>query len=104
MTTEPAFSGTTPVAHWYRRLLELQRPQRSLSDDERAARNDAIFQATTALMRQPAETLADIECKLAVLCARLRSEEYAPLSPGGALTVLLGEAVRDDIGRIAIGY
>ena len=104
MTTEVTFSGTTPIAHWYRRLLELQRPQRGLSDDERAARCDAIFQATTALMRMPAETLADIELKLAVLCARLRSEDYAPTSPNGALTVLLGEAARNDIGRIAIGH
>ena len=99
MTAEVTFSGTTPVAHWYRRLLELQRPQRGLSDDERAARCDAIFQATTALMHQPAETLADIELKLAVLCTRLRSEDCAPTSPNGALTALLGEAVRDDIIR-----
>ena len=104
MTAEPAFSGTTPVAHWYRRLLELQRPQRGLSDDERAARCDAIFQATTTLMHQPAETLADVDLKLAVLCARLRSEDYAPTSPNGALTALLGESAREDIGRLAIGH
>ena len=100
MTTEVTYSGTTPVTHWYRRLLELQRPQRGLSDDERAVRNDAIFQTTTALMHQSAETLTDIELKLAVLCARLRSEDYAPTSPNGALTVLLGEAVREDVGRV----
>ncbi len=81
MTTETTFTGTTPVAHWYRHLLELKRPQRGLSEDDRAVRNDAIFQATSALMHQPAETLADIDLKLAALCARLRSEDYSPTSP-----------------------
>ncbi len=104
MTVEPAFSGTTPVAHWYHRLLELKRPQRGISEDERAARNDAIFQATSALMHQPAETLADIDLKLAVLCARLRSEDFAPTSPNGALTALLGESVREDVGRLSVGH
>ena len=104
MTAEPAFSGTTPVAHWYRHLLELKRPQRGLSEDDRAVRNDAIFQATSALMHQPAETLADIDLKLAALCARLRSEDCSPTSPNGALTVLLGESVREDVGRLAIGH
>ena len=104
MVDETAFSGVTPILHWYRRLLELRHPQHGLSDDERAARCDAIFQATTALMHQPAETLADVDLKLAVLCARLRSEDYAPTSPNGALTALLGESAREDIGRLAIGH
>ena len=55
-------------------------------------------------MHQPAETLADVDLKLAVLCARLRSEDYAPTSPNGALTALLGESAREDIGRLAIGH
>ena len=47
----------TPVARSYRTLLILQRPQYGLTDDARATRCDVIAEATTVLMRHPAETL-----------------------------------------------
>ena len=92
--------ATTPVGRGYRRLLQVQRPQYGLSDQARADRCDAIAGATTVMMRHPAETPEDIVCKLAVLCERLRAEGDV-VSENGRLTLLLAEAARADVERLA---
>ncbi|MBF0561274.1 MAG: hypothetical protein HQL37_04485, partial [Alphaproteobacteria bacterium] len=87
MSTETLPIPETPVARGYRKLVALQRPQYGLSDDARAGRCDSIAEATTVLMRHPAETLDDIVSKLAVLCDRLRAEGDV-VSETGRLTLL----------------
>lgn len=100
MTDESLPLTKTPVTRSYRNLVSLQRPQYGLTDDARAARCDSIAEATTVLMRHPAETLDDIACKLAVLCDRLRAEGDV-VSENGRLTLLIAEAARADAARLA---
>ncbi|MBF0561974.1 MAG: hypothetical protein HQL37_08100 [Alphaproteobacteria bacterium] len=100
--SEPTTPSTeTPVARSYRKLVALQRPEYGLTDDARAARCDSIAEATTVLMRHPAETLDDIVSKLAVLCDRLRAEGDV-VSETGRLTLLIAESARADAARLAI--
>ena len=101
MSDDSLLPPETPVARSYRRLVALQRPQNGLTDDARAARCDSIAEATTVLMRHPAETLDDIVCKLAVLCDRLRAEGDV-VSENGRLTLLIAEAARADAARLAM--
>lgn len=101
MSEEALPPATTPVGRSYRKLLQVQRPQYGLSDDARAARCDAIAEATTILMRHPAESLEDIASKLAVLCDRLRAEGDV-VSENGRLTLLIAEAARADAARLDI--
>ena len=101
MSEEALPPVTTPVGRSYRKLLQVQRPQYGLSDDARAARCDAIAEATTILMRHPAESLEDIASKLAVLCDRLRAEGDV-VSENGRLTLLIAEAARADAARLEI--
>ena len=98
-TTTP--SAETPVSRSNQKLVVLQRPQYGLSDDARAARCDSIAEATTVLMRHPAETLDDIVSKLSVLCDRLRAEGDV-VSETGRLTLLVAESARADAARLAI--
>ena len=49
----------------------------------------------------PAENFGDVEIKLAVLCRRLRDDGQGITSPNGALTLMLADSARDDIGRLA---
>jgi len=91
----------TQISRIFQRLARLQQPEYGLSDDERGERNDRIANAVTGLMRVPGDTLDDIGCKLAVVCARLRAEDHCPSSPNGALTILLAESARDDVVRMA---
>lgn len=99
MSHDSLLPPETPVARGYRRLVALQRPQYGLTDDARAARCDAIAEAATVVMRHPAETPADIACKLTVLCDRLRAEGDV-VSENGRLTLLLAEAARADVLRL----
>ncbi len=101
MTDEALPPTGTPVTRSYRNLVTLQRPQYGLTDDARAARCDSIAEATSVLMRHPAETLDDIACKLAVLCDRLRAEGDV-MSENGRLTLLIAEAARADTARMAM--
>ena len=101
MSDDSLLPPETPVARSYRNLLLLQRPQYGLTDDARAARCDTIAEATTVLMRHPAESLEDIANKLAVLCDRLRAEGDV-VSENGRLTLLIAEAARADAARLAI--
>lgn len=84
------------------RLAHLHQPVYGLSDDERAARCDAQFEATSALVGMLAESLGDVDLKLAVLCRRLRSDGQPISSSNGKLTLLLAESVRDDISRLSV--
>lgn len=100
MSEEASSPATTPVGRAYRKLLQVQRPQYGLSDQARADRCDGIAGATTVMMRHPAETPDDVACKLAVLCDRLRAEGDV-VSENGRLTLLLAEAARADVERLA---
>ena len=102
MSEEQARGAGTRIGRLYTRILELHTPVYGISDDERAARCDAQFAAVTALVGMLAETLGDVECKLAVLCRRLRSDGQSITSPNGALTLLLAESARDDLSRLGI--
>ena len=101
MTDESLPLTETPVTRSYRNLVSLQRPQYGLTDDARATRCDSIAEATTVLMRHPAETLDDIAYKLAILCDRLRAEGDV-VSENGRLTLLVAEAARADAARLAV--
>ncbi|MBF0562319.1 MAG: hypothetical protein HQL37_09915 [Alphaproteobacteria bacterium] len=101
MSEETLPSGETPVARDYRKLVVLERPEYGLSDDTRAARCAAIEQATSVLIRHPAETVGDIACKLALLCDRLRAMGDV-VSEAGQLTLLVAESARADAARLAI--
>jgi hypothetical protein len=101
MNAEMLPAADTPVSRSYRKLLIVQRPQNGLTDNERAARCDAIADATTTLMRHPAETLDDVVHKLAVLCDRLRAEGDV-VSENGRLTLLIAESARADVARLVI--
>ncbi len=48
----------------------------------------------------PAETLRDVETKLAILCDRLR-ENLSPQYSGDANDIIIALAARDDLGRLA---
>ena len=102
MSEEPTAAAATQIGRHYLRILPLHQPVFGLSDDERRARCEARFEAVTALVGMPAETMGDVECKLAVLCRRLRSDGQGITSPNGALTLMLAESARDDIGRLAV--
>ena len=101
MSEEQARAAGTRIDRLHTRILELHRPVYGLSDDERAARCDAQFGAVTALVGMPAENFGDVEIKLAVLCRRLRDDGQGITSPNGALTLMLADSARDDIGRLA---
>lgn len=98
--TDPA-GLNTPVARAYARLVQLSQPQYDLSEDDRAARGDRLAQAIEALVRLPAETVMDVERKLAVLCSRLRAS-------GGMASVevvtdyMLAESARDDLRQLVL--
>ena len=102
MSDQQRLVAGTRIGRLYTRILELHTPVYGLSDDERAARCDAQFGAVTALVGMPAETPGDVECKLAVLCQRLRSDGQGITSPNGALTLMLADSARDDVGRLAL--
>lgn len=90
----------TPAARVMLRLLALLDPMPGASDDEIARRCDAIADAVESLSRLPACTWSDVDAKLAVLAHNLRRQ----VSVGDAdaiLNVLLAEAVRDDVRRLA---
>lgn len=90
----------TRVQRLYQRLLGLGQPDAGLNEDERADRLARTREVITTLVRLPAETLADVECKLAVVGDRLRAEDHTLASPFGALTLLLLDAARDDLARL----
>lgn len=102
MSEEQARAVGTRIERLHTRILELHRPVYGLSDDERAARCDAQFGAVTTLVGMPAEHVGDVEIKLAVLCRRLREDGQGVTSPNGALTLMLAESARDDVGRFAV--
>jgi hypothetical protein len=79
-----------------------EQPVTGLSDDARAERNDEIAQMVGSLVRLPAAGLEDVASKLAVLCNRLRAEDCGVTAPHGALTALLAESARDDLGRLIL--
>lgn len=101
MADESATLAETPIARCYRKLVILERPQYGLSDEARAERCSTIEQATTVLMRYPAETLDDIACKLSVLSDRLR-EMGDVGSETGRLTLLIADSARADVARLAL--
>ena len=92
----------TQIGRLYHRLVTLEQPVTGLTDDQRAERNDAIASLVGSLVRLPAADMDDVADKLAVLCARLRAEDVSPLSANGALTLLLAESARDDLGRLIL--
>lgn len=92
----------TQIGRLYRRLVMLEQPVSGLSDQQRADRNDDIASVVGSLVRLPATTLADVADKLAVLCTRLRAEDHSPTSPNGALTALLADSARDDLGHLLL--
>lgn len=102
MSDQRAEAKTTLIGRHYLRILELHMPVSGLSDDQRGARCDAQFGAVTALVGMAAETLGDVECKLTVLCQRLRSDGQGITSPNGALTLMLAESARDDAHRLTM--
>jgi len=92
----------TQISRLYHRLVTLEQPVTGLSDTERADRNDSIAGLVGSLVRLPAMDLDDVADKLAVLCNRLRAEDCGVNSPNGALTALLAESARDDLGRLIL--
>ena len=92
----------TQIGRLYQTLVQKEQPVTGLSDDARAARNDEIARVVGSLVRLPAAGLEDVAAKLAVLCARLRAEDCGVNSANGALTALLAESARDDLGRLIL--
>lgn len=92
----------TQIGRLYQRLVTREQPVTGLTDGERADRNDVIAGMVGSLVRLPATNLDDVAAKLAVLCNRLRAEDHSPISPYGALTALLAESARDDLGRLIL--
>ncbi|CAK0750067.1 conserved hypothetical protein [Azospirillaceae bacterium] len=102
MSDDSNDAADTQISRLYNRLVTLEQPVSGLSDGERAERNDEIARMVGALVRLPATTLGDVAAKLAVLCNRLRAEDCGVNSANGALTALLAEAARDDLGRLIL--
>ena len=92
----------TQIGRLYQKLVQREQPVTGLSDEARAERNDEIAGMVGSLVRLPAANLDDVAAKLAVLCSRLRAEECGVNSPNGALTALLAESARDDLGRLIL--
>ncbi|MEI7611240.1 MAG: hypothetical protein WCJ64_27960 [Rhodospirillaceae bacterium] len=92
----------TQIGRLYQTLVQKEQPVTGLSDEARAERNDEIGRMVGSLVRLPAAGLNDVAAKLAVLCNRLRTEDCGVTSPHGALTALLAESARDDLGRLIL--
>jgi hypothetical protein len=92
----------TQIGRLYQTLVQKEQPVTGLSDEARADRNDEIARMVGALVRLPATNFDDVAAKLAVLCHRLRGEDCGVTSPNGALTALLAESARDDLGRLIL--
>jgi len=92
----------TQIGRLYQTLIQKEQPVTGLGDQARAERNDEIARMVGSLVRLPAAGLEDVAAKLAVLCNRLRAEDCGVTSPHGALTALLAESARDDLGRLIL--
>ena len=92
----------TQIGRLYQTLIQKEQPVTGLGDQARADRNDEITRMVGSLVRLPAAGLEDVAAKLAVLCNRLRAEDCGVNSPHGALTALLAESARDDLGRLIL--
>jgi len=92
----------TQIGRLYQTLVQKEQPVTGLSDEARADRNDEIARMVGSLVRLPAADFGDVVAKLAVLCNRLRAEDCGVTSPHGALTALLAESARDNLGRLIL--
>ena len=92
----------TQISRLYQTLVQKEQPVTGLADEARADRNDETARMVGSLVRLPAAGLEVVAAKLAVLCARLRAEDFGVNSPHGALTALLAESARDDLGRLIL--
>jgi len=92
----------TQIGRLYQTLVQKEQPVTGLSDEARADRNDEIARMVGSLVRLPAAGLDDVVAKLSVLCNRLRAEDCGVTAPHGALTALLAESARDDLGRFIL--
>ena len=90
------------IGRFYQTLVQKEQPVTGLSDQARADRNDEIARLVGSLVRLPAAGLEDVAAKLSVLCSRLRAEDCGVNSANGALTALLAESARDDLGRLIL--
>ena len=95
-------SAGTQIGRLYQTLVQKEQPVTGLSDEARADRNDEIARMVGSLVRLPAVGLEDVAAKLSVLCNRLRAEDCGVNSVNGALTALLAESARDDLGRLIL--
>ncbi len=85
------------VADCYREVTSLSRASLDPTSDRRMNRlQAALYAAPAALAAAPSIASADMDKKLAVLCARLR-ENLHPEHRGELLTYLLAESVREDL-------
>ncbi len=89
--------GVTLVVECYREVTSLSRASLDPTSDRRMNRlQEALYEATAVLAAAPSIDIADVQAKLAILCARLR-EHLLPEHRGELLTYLLAESVREDL-------